>query len=196
MTKLLKRTRRDERGGALLELAISLPLFVVLLALIFDVGLGFSAARDSSSAARSAARVAALAGNERFADYRALDAIRAEYAHSDDKIVWVAIYRSEPGGDGQVPAACVPGGSSVAGLCNVYTGEQIAGFTPDTFDSPTCAADPDRSWCPVDRMDNNGDYLGVGVWTTHKPTVGIINSDDYELADRAVFALFFPEAIG
>lgn len=202
------RNGSSERGGALLELAISIPIFVVILALIFDVGLGFSAARDSSSAARSAARVAALAGNERLADFRAIDAVRAEYGNSDDTVMWLAVYRSAPGGTGKVPAPCRPGGAGQAGLCNVYTTAELdpeTGLTVADFDDADCAGDPDSNWCPTDRIDDDGDYLGVGVWTAHDPTIGLIigrNGGDeetpmgtVELEDRAVFALFFPDGI-
>lgn len=192
--------KRRERGGALLELAISIPIFVLILALIFDAGLGFSAARDSSSAVRSAARVAALAGNDRMADYRAIDAVRAEYTNSEDEIVWLTVYLSLPsaeGGDGTVPAACRPGGSGQLGVCNVYDGTSIEAFTAADFEDDDCVGEPDANWCPTTRLDDDGDYLGVGVWTTHTPTVGLIVPEDgkYDLEDRAVFALYFPEGI-
>lgn len=200
---------RDERGGALLELAIAVPIFVVIIALIFDVGLGFSAARDSSSAARSAARAAALAGDERLADYRAIDAVRAEFANSNDEIVAVTVYRSEPGGDGAVPAGCEPGSPGVGGLCNVYSGADVAALTPADFDDDDCVGDADSQWCPTGRLADDGDYLGVGVWTVHTPTIGLVigrngggdesalggNDGGVELEDRAVFALYFPSAV-
>lgn len=195
----------SERGGALLELAISIPIFVVLIALIFDVGLGFSAARDSSSAARSAARVAALAGEERLADFRAIDAVRAEYTTSDDQIAWIAIYRSPPGGTGEVPTPCRPGGIGAGGLCNVYDSVQIANLTAADFHRDDCAGNPDENWCPTTRREDDGDYLGVGVWTVHNPTVGLVigrngggesQMNTIDLEDRAVFALFFPEEVG
>lgn len=186
---------RCERGGALLELAVSIPIFIIVLALIFDAGLGFSAARDTSSAARSAARVAALAGSERLADYRAIDAVRAEYADSSDTIVWLTIYRSVPGGDGLVPAGCEPGGAGVAGLCNVYDGATISTLVPADFSDPDCADELDANWCPTTREDDDGDYLGVGLWATHDPTVGIVSGDGIDIEDRAVFALYFPDAV-
>ncbi len=199
------RDASSERGGALLELAISIPIFVVLIALIFDVGLGFSAARDSSSAARSAARVAALAGEERLADFRAIDAVRAEYTTSGDQIAWIAIYRSAPGGTGEVPIPCRPGGIGAGGLCNVYDADQIATLTAADFSRDDCSGNPDVNWCPTTRREDDGDYLGVGVWTVHNPTVGLVvgrngggesNMARVNLEDRAVFALFFPEEVG
>lgn len=187
----------NERGGSLIELALVIPIFVVILALIFDAGLGFSAARDTSSAARGAARVAALAGDDRLADFRAIEAVRSEYMTSDDDIVWIAVYRSPAGGDGAVPAACLPGSAGAAGLCNVYDQTMVESLTQSSFSDPDCAGDPDQMWCPTDRAADAGDYLGVAIWAEHEPTVGILvpsgqGESVYEIDDRAVFALYFP----
>lgn len=190
--------RRNERGGALVELAIAIPIFLALIALIFDAGLGFSAARSSSTAARSAARAAALAGDERMADFRALDAVRAQYANSSDEVVQVTVYRSAPGSNGEVPAACTLFGSSVVGLCNVYPGSILESLNPGSFVNDLCAGEPDQAWCPTGRRLNDGDYLGVAVWTKHVKTIGLTDigsgGDSYDLNDRAVFALYFPPA--
>ena len=201
MRNVLKGRRHgeSERGGALLELAIAVPIFVLLIAVIFDAGLGFSAARSSSSAARSAARVAALAGEERLADFRALDAVRAEFANSNDTVVQVTVYRSAPATSGTVPSGCGLGGGSVAGLCNVYLGSALDSLTKTQFDDPNCFGDVDQQWCPTDRRGNDGDYLGVAVWTIHDATIGLFENSvpsdgdfDYDIEDRAVFALYFP----
>jgi hypothetical protein len=188
-----RRLRSNERGGALLEMAISIPIFIAMMALILDVGLGFGAARNASSATRSAARSAALAGDDRLADFRALDAVRAEFSNTGDQVVQVTIYRSPALGNGLVPGGCALGGGSIGGLCNVYPGAMLDTLNSTQFQDPLCAGEPDLSWCPTSREANDGDYLGVSVWTTHQQTVGIINADDIELEDRSVFALFFPD---
>lgn len=196
MRRVRRRRENGERGAALLELAVALPIFVVILALIFDYGIGFSAARDSSSAARSAARVAALAGDERLADYRALNAVRGEYTGTDDSVVWVSIYRSPAfsADNGAVPAGCGKDEGGVAGLCNTYDGSVLETLATSQFVDDDCIGEMDALWCPTTRSDDDGDYLGVAVWTTHDPTVGLIvpDSGEWELSDRAVFALYFP----
>lgn len=192
MQRIRARRESNERGGALVELAISIPLFIGIVALIFDAGLGFSAARSTSSAARSAARAASLAGDARLADFRALDAIRAEFGDNGDNVIQVTVYRSTPGGDGLVPAGCGLGGSSTAGLCNVYDGAMLATLNSIQFNDPDCVGEPDVAWCPTTRADDAGDYLGVSVWSTHTPAVGLGQADDFDLEDRAVFALYFP----
>lgn len=194
--RIRRRRENGERGAALLELAIALPIFVMILAVIFDYGISFSAARDSSSAARSAARVAALAGDERLADYRALNAVRGEYIGTDDNVVWVSIYRSPAfsADQGTVPAGCGKDEGGVVGLCNTYSGAVLDSLDPSQFADDNCVGELDINWCPTGRAANDGDYLGVAVWTTHNPTVGLIapDSGQWELSDRAVFALYFP----
>lgn len=187
----------SERGAALLELAVLLPIVVIILALILDAGLGFAAARDTSSAARSAARIAALAGDERSADFRAIDAVRGQLLGSGDELVSITVYRSPAGADGRVPAGCGPGEAGLVGTCNVYSGAEIATYTQANFQSADCVGDPDQKWCPTSRSSDDGDYLGVGVWVTHDPTVGLAVPDDgfYSLDDRAVFALYFRDEL-
>jgi len=95
-TNITKRLRdRNQRGAALVEFAIAVPILLTLLALVFDAGLGFNAARTSSSAARSAARVAALEGDNRLADYRALSALRGKFGNGED-VTGIIIYLSDP----------------------------------------------------------------------------------------------------
>lgn len=186
------RARRDgERGGALLELALVLPIFVAILALIFDAGMGFSAARTTTNAARSAARIAALAGDDRLADFRALETIRGEYNGSRDVVTAVSIYRSPIGGAGDVPSGCEAGASGVTNLCNVYDGSVLATLDVSQFTNMNCSGEMDSRWCPTTREVYDGQYVGVAIWVSHEPTVGLLDSDNYELADRSVFALYF-----
>lgn len=182
-----------ERGAALIELAIALPILLLLLTLIFDAGLGFSAARATSSAARSAARVASGAGAERYADYLALDAVRSQYDGSGDQVAWVSVYRSVPDSGGVVPAGCGAGGLGVAGLCNVYPGSVLDTLAPTQFEAEDCVGDPDSLWCPTTREANVGDFLGVAVWSSHEPTIGLVKADAFDLQDHAVFAIFLAQ---
>lgn len=198
--RALDRRRRriadGERGVALIEFAIALPVLLLLLTLTFDAGLGFAAARNTSAAARSAARVGSGAGAERHADYLALDAVRAQYDGSGDDVAWISVYRSVPNADGTVPAGCGPGDLGVAGLCNVYPGSVLDALTPDQFLNDDCVGDPDVLWCPTARDGNVGDFLGVAVWSNHKPTIGLVRAKAFELEDRAVFAIYLPTPPG
>lgn len=195
--RLRRPGARDGEGGvALVEFAIALPILLLLLTLTFDAGLGFAAARTTSAAARSAARVGAGAGAERHADYLALDAVRAQYDGGGDDVAWISIYRSTPTADGTVPAGCRPGDLGVAGLCNVYPGSVLDTLTSTQFQTDDCTGDPDVLWCPTNRVGNAGDFLGVAVWSNHKPTIGLVRAQAFELEDRAVFAIYLPAPPG
>jgi len=187
---------RGERGAALIELAIALPVLLLLLTLIFDAGLGFSAARTTSSAARSAARVAAGAGAERHADYLALDAVRSQYEGEGNQVAWVSVYRAVPNSNGEVPAGCGAGELGVIGVCNVYSGAVLDTLTPAQFQADDCAGDADVMWCPTSRDQNEGDFLGVAVWSSHDPTIGLVKAEAFDLQDHAVFAIYVPQPPG
>lgn len=191
------RTERD-RGAALLEFAIAVPIFIGLLLLVFDAGLGYTASRTSSSAARSAARVGALAGEERLADFRVLTALRAELGQSDD-VQSIIVYKSDPASNptGAPPSACLS--SSVSDLCNNYDVSILNSLTPEMFATSTdddgneiCnSGAPDAAWCPLDRRADDGSFLGVFIRSNYDTTTGI-EADAFTLEDRAVFAMYFP----
>lgn len=203
-SNITKRLRdRDQRGAALVEFAIAIPILVALLAIIFDAGLGYSAARSSSSAARSAARIGALAGADRDADFRALEALKIKFGDGST-VNGIYIYRSQIDNlDGLPPGSTIdvlsPDGCRDDDYCNFYNGADLASLSIGQFaiDSSgavdTCASgSPDEDWCPLDREADKDSYLGVLVESTSRPTIGAISPDEFKLIDRAVFALYFP----
>lgn len=214
MRSYIKRRRAaKDRGAAIVEFAIAIPIFVALLLLVFDAGLGYSASRTSSSAARSAARVGALAGEARNADFRVLDALRAQFggprADGDDgSVARIVVYRSDPGNpNGAPPTGCIS--ASIPDVCNSYPSTILESLTPETFatevtimvpdpdtglPTPVTTCDPgapDAAWCPLDRRADEGSFLGVYIASVYDTTTGI-ESTAFNLQDRAVFAMYFP----
>lgn len=198
--RVRRRRRAGERGAALVEFAIALPMFIALLLLVFDAGLGYTAARSSSAAARTAARVGALAGDARDADFRILDALRSYYGDSAasgaDAFI---VYLSSPlNSNGVPPAACRT--TSVPGVCNRYDASILDTLDISMFATTTvpltgveiCTpGSPDAAWCPLNRRLNEGSFIGVYVSSTYDTTTGI-EADVFNLEDRAVFAMYFP----
>lgn len=180
--------RPRERGAALVELGLAVPIFLILLAAIFDLGLAFNASRSTDETARSAARAAAAAGPSRLADLRAIDTVRAQYANSLEDVTWLTVYRSPVGGEGGVPDDCKPGGAGLAGTCNVYDATQIGALSEASFAVDDCVGDPDENWCPTTRTEEgpNAPYLGVAIWVDHEPTLGFMLPDT-EFTNDAVF---------
>lgn len=197
MTNLLKR-RRDrrsgaekDRGAAMVEFAIAVPIFIALLALVFDAGLGYSEARSSSSVTRTAARIGALAGDDRNADFLVLDSLRTQFGDGAG-VEQIVIYRSDvTNPSGEVPADCVG-----AGTCNVYTGATLATLNEAEFATVTVGGvdtcdGPDSNWCPLGRRTAIPTFLGVFVKSTADATVGI-GASEFNLEDHSVFAMYFP----
>lgn len=181
---------KRERGAALVEFGIAVPLLLALMALTFDVGTGFGSARSASAAARSAARVAAASGADRLSDYRALDAVKSAYRNDTSKIQAVTVFRSSQATTGTLPAACMPGGSGMFGFCNVYTGAQVANITESQFASPTCSGEIDSQWCPTARVCADGHFVGVAVWVDFEPIIGIFDANTKQLQGKAVFPIW------
>lgn len=193
------RARRDE-GATLLEAAVAIPVLVVLVLGVLDLGLAW---RDSSSVAnavRAGARVGAAAGRARLADYDLLQSVRAALAEIPGVDVRrVVVFRStEP--DGAVPAACTavvfsPTGTGVNGVCNVYAATDLgrpAGDFSGVLGSACSPSSVDRFWCPLgrdtDEVGGGPDYLGVWA-SVHYRGVTSLFPGGLTITDRTVMRL-------
>jgi len=62
MTRTIFRLRRDTRGAALLEMALTLPMMLMVAAGIFEFGRAYQTWQIITNAAREGARIAVLPG--------------------------------------------------------------------------------------------------------------------------------------
>ena len=174
------RLRRD-RGAALLELALVLPVLTLLLVGTFEVGQIWVSTNQLDGAVHQAARMGASAGSRVEADRDLLIALRAalpadELANVDR----VVVYRAAAAGTA-VPTGCVKpvGSPSEVGTvdCNTYTGATLRTTTATSMTG--FGGDPtakDRYWAPTSRRDALAlppDYLGLWVRTRHDSTMGV-----------------------
>jgi len=194
ISRLPRRLRRtgsgDQRGAVIVELAVALPLLLVLISGILDLGMAFHSSRNVTEAARSAARAGSAAGDHRLADYSILRSIQGNYIASGDDVVAISVFKTPAGSNGAVPAGCEAGSSGVANVCNVYTGDVLDNLDPANFAAENCAGEADANWCPTTRLAafENGDYLGVRVWVDHDALLGFFLTDQ-EFTKQAVFQL-------
>lgn len=198
LTRQRERRRNGERGAAMLEFALLLPVFFAVVALVIDTGDGFLAARSSSAAARAGARIASQNADEPQSDYRALAAIVASFERTGSELTFVSIYRTDPSQGAAIPNGCAPGGAGVAGTCNVYGPGILNALDSSLFDDGDCAGSVDLLWCPSERGANSGEYLGVAVWGTHDRVIGLVPvasvpNGPPDMFDRSVFPIFLPE---
>lgn len=183
-----------ERGAVLVELAVVVPLLLLLVVGTIELGSAWSQRLKVETAARAGARVGSNLGTDRLADYNLLQSVRAAVASlGTDRIRHVVVYRSTTD-DGAVPPTCrTSPPTPQAGLCNVYTGADLNGLTPSAFSGTTAcgATAPDRFWCPTSRQkvqQLGTDFLGVWI-VAESPTVTGLFTAPLDLGARAVMRL-------
>lgn len=111
------RLRREQRGQTLVEFALVIPLFLLMVFALIEFAFVFSGMLSISFATRSAALLGAEAGNANGADCRMLQAVDAAVnaPASEDRIVSVVIYRADQNGNEMVGVSntWTRGGSTV-----------------------------------------------------------------------------------
>jgi hypothetical protein len=95
------RGNDGERGATLVEMAIVLPILLLLVFGIIELGLAFRTFLGASSAASAGSRVVALMGNDPESDCEALREIAATLGDGDalESLAFVEIYRADGGGN-------------------------------------------------------------------------------------------------
>lgn len=188
---------RDERsrGAVLVEAAFVTPIFFMLVLGILEVGLAMNDNLALAHTVRAGTRVASASGNDSYADYGIIQAIKRESAAlGTDQIDLVVVYRASRIGE-DPPDACKegrpqnPGASKTAPACNVYR-------TSD-FDRPKAewSCDPDEDldeyWCPRTRVvirAQGPEYVGVWMQVTHRWVTGMFGRTA-TLTDQSVIRL-------
>ena len=156
---------RGEKGATLVEAAIILPVLILLVVTIMELGLAFKDFLTTDFAAKEGARVGALAGNDINADCDIIQSVVAGYSASDfADLQGVTIFRVDDSGN------------AVGGTSNTWT------FANNPGDDPTDCADWSQSaplaWPPMNRKVSLGpgddlDILGITIDTRHEWITGV-----------------------
>lgn len=95
MKKRIGRNR--ERGATLIEAAVIMPLLLLLVVAIMELGLAFKDFLSVSYISREGARIAALAGDDMAADCAIVSGLGDLIAPGDlDRIREIQIYKADP----------------------------------------------------------------------------------------------------
>lgn len=181
-------------GAALIEAAFITPVFMLLVLGIMEVGLAMNDNLSLAHTVRAGTRVASASGNDPWADYGIIQAIKRESAALPrTQIVRIVIYRATRFGD--VPDARCRNGQSLAptsatsAACNVYG--------PDAFNavksrwSCKLSENLDRYWCPTSRVTSRTvgpNYVGVWMRVEHRWVTGLFG-EVATLEDQSVIRL-------
>ncbi len=176
----MRRLRHGaERGAALVEVGIVLPMLIILAVGLAEVGFLVIDYVTVTNAARSGARTGAAAAQDPGADTAILEVIEEDICNlrfSDFDTVIIRVYEAEA--DGSVPDPPV-------GQVNEWTnsGALTCGSIGHGFScSNTCP------WTPASR-DNTPptlDQLGVEITYSHKSITGLMPWLDLTLTETAV----------
>lgn len=189
----IPRRSRGDRGAALTEFVFIVPLLALIVAGVLEFGLAWRDSMTVSNALRSGARVGSNAGRERSADYTILKSIEAAMAEVPTaRIDRIVIYKAST--SNSAPSATCTGGTSVNGVCNVYSATDLA--RPASDFTSTCTGStgtsPDRFWCPTSRQSQQAlgaDYLGVWMQVRYTYVTHLFPGTGITIKDRAIMRL-------
>ncbi len=160
---LFKRNGRSERGVALVEFAVVLPLFTLLLVGVVEFGFAFKEKLLVDNAIQVAARTGSTLGKADDTDLRILEALEQGFSGLPSK------------GDGLVLQAQVyrvnTDGTTDPTKINTYAFAYNA--DPSVCNWNPCPSTPllHGAWKPADRdtrLDGGLDSIGVKVYYGHK----------------------------
>jgi len=189
-----RRARDGERGAALIEAAILLPLFFMLVFGILEFGFAFRNYLTVANGTRDGARTGTTAGTVADSDHQVLQAIADSMSAMDqDDIEQIVVFRAT-GPDDTVPTSCTllgSAGQSGADACNVYTPAQFS-LAASQFDCGGPGTAPDDDWCPTDRevaVNGPPDYLGVWIKVKYDYITGLFPGGGMTFTDTTIMRL-------
>lgn len=105
---------RRERGATLVEFALVIPLFLLLIVALAELAFAVSAITSTSFASRDAVLLASESGNASWADGVILRQVMRDVGAPADpkKITQVVIFKSDPGGTPSAQNLWVAGGET------------------------------------------------------------------------------------
>ena len=156
---------RSERGAVMVEFLVIVPVLLMLMVGLVELGLVQRDRLIASSASRAAARVISSGGDSRLADFDGLKAAEAALADmATAEVVRVVVFAPT------APAPCLTG--SVNNVCNHYGPADLARGAGEFTGTNNCSgASPDKAWCPTSReteQDRGLDWVGVYVELRHR----------------------------
>jgi len=163
--RVLGARSRGERGAVAVEMAIVVPVLVLLVFGALELGLAFDEKLQMANAVNQATRNASVLGVDDYADIQALDSLSAGLNGNVGNIVEVHIFKADADGDRGISDRYVPDASSC---------EWDPCPDPDEG-TPTYGSPSDYKPCLRDIGIGGGlDTVGVEVIYTHSWITGVL----------------------
>ena len=189
---------KTEAGASVVEAALVLPLFVLLIFSIIEAGSMFLNLSAVRTASREDAREASAAASSATADQTTLIASMKSLGQLSGSLEGIIVFKAE-NVSSVVPQQCLDAlANGTAGVniaaasplpaikCNVYLATQIRNPEITKFGASTSNSDPafwDSHWAPIDRNEvltptSSPDYVGVFVKVKSAGATGLLPKRD------------------
>lgn len=171
------RRRHDERGQALVEFGLALPILILLVIGLIEFAMAFNANLAVNFASREAALIAAESGNDSIADCRILQKIEQSIGSPAraSRINQVRIYRAGVNGNELAANVYSRGGNMKCEFWDgVATQEITVNYTLLTGGYPTSSRCNQLEGCGGQTLDT----IGVAINYTHPwitPLAGLVS---------------------
>ena len=170
---------REQRGAVVVEMAVILPVLILLVFGMLEFGLAFKDKLSMAHAVNQATRNATVLGTDPRSDHSVLQAFEAGLsgATSIDTVIWVDVFKA--GGDG-APA-----------IWDRYTPDaSICGWNPCPDPDPTVFSGyglpSDYPPCSRDTgLEGGIDTIGVRVQYTHNWVTGVLGMSPQTWSETA-----------
>jgi len=186
----IRRPKKRERGAALVEMAVVLPLLMLLIFGIIEFGLLFRERLTIASAASSSARTGATMGTRPDADLAILQALEAGlYNQADPSVlIRVDIFLANP----------VTGQKTGSYNRYTYVSTNVSckwdpcpdpSLGPVTYGTPSLWGDPIVRNVTLDPNGTGLDVLGVEIVYHHSAITNLIPLIERDITERALVRL-------
>ena len=164
--RAIRQRSTGERGAAAVEMAIIVPVLVLMAFGMLEFGIAFKQKLTYSHAVNQATRNATVMGTDQYADIEILNALEAGLSGDLSKVTWVDIFQADSNGDKVVYGRYAPD----AGGC---------GWSPcpdPDLGTPTYGSPEDYKPCNRDIVLDAGgvDTIGVQIQYTHSWITGVL----------------------
>ncbi len=182
------RGRRDERGAAMVEAAIIMPVLLLIVFSVFEFGLLFRDELTLAQSTRDGARAGSAYGNDYDADFKLMRTIEnAATAVPPELITRIVVFDPGLAEEDGAPSDDCKNGIAVVDVCNVYT---TANWADTQRFGCNDSNDLDKYWCPGDRRVQLGNVGYIGVWIEfYHPFVTGFFGDDITLTDQTIMRI-------
>lgn len=203
---MLRKRRRasGERGLALVETAIVLPLLALLMGGIVEYGTLWRDNLTVTTSSRAAARVVSNLGDDYLSDYEAILSLDAALSTIDGFTVEGVLIYEASAADGSPHSSCFDSGGdpkASSGHCNYFSASEVAGMAAidcsvsctEFPDNTNCAGGMSVHFCPQTsrETDQSAGTTNVGVWVriTRSYFTGIFPGDGVTITDQTVMQI-------